>query len=421
MTNCNTLGHRLKRGLLKFSEKISLGLPKPGQKFVADMIYGITASGSSMLTEISRALKEDIAPIKTVNRLSRNLANFTHSQVLMANLLEETRPRLGKNTMLLVDLSDVTKPCSPKMEAIGSVKDGSTGEFADGYWTMGVVALTEETQHPVPVYEKLYPCTAQGGMGSNAETKAALQYLRQNFGANVVRVFDRGFDSGKMLRELSGLGEKFIVRVAQNRVAVHGGKKTKTEDIVRGLVCEHSLRFQSKSGDISQCRIGMTQVAFPNLGNLKVNLVVCKNFGKEPLVLYTNLDECLDTLALRVVKGYLMRWRIEEFYAFKKQGLGFENFRIRKLAAIQNLDILLTIAAAFVALQCDKINESSFTIELIRLSKPVQKLSNFLESTKFLCYALVAGFSRALAPLRCAISHFFLHPNPSSQLCLPGF
>ena len=400
MTYYNTLGNRLKRGLLQFSENISLGLQKTQRKFVADMIYGITASGSSKLTRIGRSLKEGIALKKTEERLRRNLANFSQTDLLMSNLLEEVRPSLGDNTMLLVDLSDVTKACSPKMEAIGSVRDGSTGKFADGYWTMGVVALTDETQHPVPVYEKLFPCKDQGGEGFNAETEKALQNLRENFQPSVVRVFDRGFDSGKTLRDLSGRDEKFILRVNQNRVAVHSGQKTLIQDIVRSLNCEHKMRFQSKTGNISECLIGMTQVILSNEKNLRVNLVVCKNFGKEPLVLYTNLDENLDTLAVRVVKGYLTRWRIEEFYAFKKQGLGFEEFRVRRLKAIQNLDILLTAAAAFIALQCDKVNHGTLAVELIQLSKPVEKVAVFLKSTKFLCYALFDGILCALGSLR---------------------
>lgn len=44
------------------------------------MVYGMLASGSSMLSEISRDLNEKIPLIKTVNRLSRNLADFSDDE-----------------------------------------------------------------------------------------------------------------------------------------------------------------------------------------------------------------------------------------------------------------------------------------------------------------------------------------------------
>ena len=76
MLNYNTLNGNLKRGILNYSQKISKGLNRPDKKFVTDMLYGTLASGSCMLSEISRSLHENIKLIKTVNRLSRNLADF---------------------------------------------------------------------------------------------------------------------------------------------------------------------------------------------------------------------------------------------------------------------------------------------------------------------------------------------------------
>ena len=421
MINYSTLGNGLKRGLLRFSEKISKGLTKPMRKFIADMVYGITASRSCKLTNIGRALKEDILLKKVVDRLGRNLANFSEKETLMANYLTAVRPSIGKDTMFLVDGGDVTKPCSSKMEAIGSVYDASTGEFGDGYWTMGVAALTEKNNQPIPVYERLYPCKEQGGGGFNAETKAALEYLRENFDKSIPRVFDRGFDSGDIMKELVKYEETFIIRQNQNRVVVHKGKRTKIEAVVRGLVCQQELTFQSKTGNISKCKIGMTQVVLPKLGNLKLNLVVCKEFGENPLVLYTNLDETIESIAVRVVKGYLLRWRIEEMYAFKKQGLNFEDFRVRSLEAIQTLDLLLTVVVGYIGTLSAKVQEEAFVIELISVSKRIQKNSVFLKETKFFYYAVLDGITCVLGYLRCGISYYFKPPPKSYQLCLQGF
>lgn len=49
MTNYNTLTHNLKRGFLKFSEKISKNLSRPDFKFISQMIYGILKAQSCQL------------------------------------------------------------------------------------------------------------------------------------------------------------------------------------------------------------------------------------------------------------------------------------------------------------------------------------------------------------------------------------
>ncbi|MCL2334435.1 MAG: transposase [Endomicrobia bacterium] len=241
----NTTGNRLKRGLLNFTKSISDGFTKPTGKFIADMVYGMIGSGSCKLTEIGRELKEEISFKKTVDRLGRNLSAFSEKEVLMTNYLAMVRPYFGADTMLLIDGGDVTKPCSPKMEAIGSVYDASESKYGDGYWTMGAVALTENGQ-PIPVYENLYPCKAQGGDGFSAETKRVLEHLRKTFGGNVPRIFDRGFDSGNVVKELCRNNEAFILRVNQNRVVVHNGKETNTEMLVVDLICV-SKRLQKYS------------------------------------------------------------------------------------------------------------------------------------------------------------------------------
>jgi len=422
MTNFNTLGNGLKRGIIGFSKKISVGYSKPMQRFIADMVYGIIASGSCKLTDISRALKEDITLKKTIDRLGRNLGNFTARDALTSNYLAAVRPSLGADTMLLVDGGDVTKPCSKKMEAIGSVFDASTRTYGDGYWTMGVAALTENTSQPIPIYEKLYPCKKQGGHGFTVETEAALQYLRENFSADIPRIFDRGFDSGDLIQGLVGNGEKFILRQNQNRVVVHKGKRSKIDAVVRGLECQYELSFKSRTGNKSTCKIGMTEVVLPNLNHLKIQLVVCKEFGENPLVLYTNLCENTESVAVRIVKAYLMRWRIEEYYAFKKeQGMQFEDFRVRSLDKIQNLDLLLTIAIGYIGILCEKVNEELYVMELISASKRIQKTDAFIKKTKFIYYAVHNGITYVLGYLKRGINNYFNPQISSRQLCIYGF
>ena len=418
MTHYNTLGNRLKVGIVNFSSKISRGFKKTTRKFIADMLFGIICANSCKLTEISRALKEPIALKKTTERLGRNLSDFSEKDraILMNDYLATAKSSIGLDTMILIDGSDVTKPCSPKMEAIGYVRDGDTGKFAPGYWTIGAVALSSENRQPIPVYENLYPCKKQGGLGATAETAKCLQNLRENFNADIPRVFDRGFDTQGIAKDLLENGEMFIIRTSQNRTVVHNGKKSYINDIAKKAVCEHKLLYTSKSGENVKCQIGMTQVTIPSFNNAKLNLVVCRGFG-EPLILYTNLQEDFEFIAVRIVKAYLMRWRIEEYYAFKKQGLKFEDFRVRSINSIKNLNLLLTIAIGYIAMLSDN-SACTAVIELIEISKRVQKTVAFLKKTKFLFYAILSGITAAFASLRCGISHYFAPVPRDNQLMI---
>ena len=418
MSDYNILGNKVRQKLLTYARKLSQDFTKPKQRFIADMLTGTLSSNSSKLTDIGRELKEDIELKKTVERLGRNLCEFSQGKELMQNYLSTMKQVIGADTMLLVDGGDVTKACSPKMECIGSVKDGSTGKFADGYWTMGAVALSDKCRQPIPVYEELYPCKKQGGAGHSAETLKCLQHLRENFANDIVRLFDRGFDSGAIITDLVKQDEKFILRSNQNRVVIHKGKQTYINDVVRGLVCENELVFESKSGNKNTCKIGMTQILLPNIGNIRLNLVVCKQFGDKPLVLLTNLSEELEEIALRVVKVYLMRWRIEEFYGFKKQGLNFEDFRVRSLNSIKNLDLFLTIAVGFIGMLSDN-KDTMLVMELISTSKRIPKFHKFMKHTKFFFYAVLDGMTRVLASLKYGISRFFLPQHKPLQLSLP--
>ena len=73
MINLTSNTYQMKREILQFSNKIAKKLPKPEQKFNADMVYGILASGSCLLTDIVDQLHEDTKKVNSVERLTRHL------------------------------------------------------------------------------------------------------------------------------------------------------------------------------------------------------------------------------------------------------------------------------------------------------------------------------------------------------------
>ena len=125
MRNYTTDTYQMKREILSFSKKISMGCTRDKQKFTADMIYGLLSAKSCVLSEIAHELQEPIRKKNTIDRLSRQLAEGTeHAAVL--NYSRLVKKCLPEKPLVFVDDSDVVKPYGKKFEDLGIVRDGSS-------------------------------------------------------------------------------------------------------------------------------------------------------------------------------------------------------------------------------------------------------------------------------------------------------
>ena len=73
----------------------------------------------------------------------RNLQNLSKTDLtkeLSTALLKRAGKRVGKETVLSLDLSDIRKEYAKSMEHLALVRDGSTGEVhSPGYWLCSVL------------------------------------------------------------------------------------------------------------------------------------------------------------------------------------------------------------------------------------------------------------------------------------------
>jgi len=126
------VGDRLREQIHRFSGEICTGLGKVAGRFVEEMIVGIWASGSVVLTRIGRSLEEGISLRDTHKRLSRNLAKGAIRGRANKVLLEQRAEWVGQERLLVVDISDLIKKCARKMEHLGEVRDGSEKKLGKG-------------------------------------------------------------------------------------------------------------------------------------------------------------------------------------------------------------------------------------------------------------------------------------------------
>ena len=378
MNNHSILGSNVKRALLRFSERISNGLTRPEFKFVAQMMYGILSAQSCHLSKIARELNEKSSLKKTIERLSRNLGSFRGRERLLGNYMDKVKGGVSEKTLLLFDGSDVAKPCSPAMEYIGKVYDGSTGEIAEGYFTLGVTALTPERKMPVCVYTRVYSAAESGFISEDDEVLKALDFVSVHFKKTNIRVFDRGYDANVYYERLLDRNEAFVIRAKKNRDILYKDERINILALAKRFKGKYSLKFHKKNGMAADCKISIVSVKLPCRPDKELNLVICNGFGQAPLMLLTNLKSDDGRLPVVITKVYLLRWRIEEFYGFKKQQLDFEGFRVRSLQSIRNLDLLVTIAVGWIGLISEKSDERIMVMELIHISRRIYGTPNFV-------------------------------------------
>ena len=113
-----------------FMVKMFHGFPKPQNKFIRDMVYGIQATGDTIITDIARAVAPEDKHRNVENRLSRNLqAEGLHEKIRDAIQADAVR-FIDRNTLVIYDPTDICKPHSYKMEKLSLVRDASRSSRA---------------------------------------------------------------------------------------------------------------------------------------------------------------------------------------------------------------------------------------------------------------------------------------------------
>ncbi len=410
MINYSRLGYEIKRDFTNFSLRISKGLKRPQEKFVHQMIYGILAGNKLHLSEIARALKESITLKKTIDRLSKNLHAFDGKDSVMHNYLGLVRQQVKDDyAVIIIDNSDIAKPASTKLEALSEIRDGSTGEITQGYLTIEAAVLSEKGKMPLPVYEKVFSAAEKGFISETHENLCCLQSLTENFSSRCVRTLDRGFDANEYYRYFLKHGEHFVIRAKKNRNVIYGGQTCNIMDVALRYKGAYRMDFKDKKGRTIRCKMSCIPVRLCEFPSRELVLAVVYGFGEEPMLLLSSLKmQEKKKLCHIITKVYLLRWRIEEYFRFKKQQFELEDLRVMSLQSIRNLNLLAMLAVGYISLATSVHKDSIFLAEIKECSKRIYGMPQFVY------YAIGYALERVLSMSRSGISSF-LPPRVKSQ------
>ena len=407
MLNSTSITYQMKREILTFSNKISKCLHKPERKFAADMTYGMLASGSCLLTDIVDQLHENSKKVNSVERLTRHLNKGTSDKALKS-YLTTVKKWTPSDPVIHIDDSDVVKPDGYKFEALGLVRDGSESSntknvYKKGYHVTEACVLAQNS-HPVSIYSHIHSSKEKNYSSANDITFAAMKRGAALFG-KATFALDRGYDDNKMFLKLDELQQDYVIRLKSNRKLFYHRKWTLATELSnrrKGKV-KMNLFYKGKNHEayLSHIKVQITA------SRKNIYLVLVYGITEHPMMLVTNKEIKSKDDVINIAKIYFSRWRIEEYFRCKKQMFQFENFRVRKLAAINALNFYITLCMAFLALISMKSESNALKFFIIQKADPIK------EKVQFCYYRLAKGIRGILSYAKEGIRLWFRTKRPT--------
>ncbi len=235
MNNYTTEIAQVKRDILNFSKKISFGLCKPLQKLCQDMIYGINARKSVLLSDIARGLQETSKISYVVDRLSGHLNNMDeeNEKEIRKNYTKEALKYIDSDDEYIVvlnDDTDINHEQAKKMEDLCTIRDASSKQekYVNGYKVCEYAALSKNMKSPISLYSEVYSTISDGFISENAKTiKGEEEVVDILSSINKKPIFtrDRGYDANEFLKRDIEKDIKFITRLKKNRDLIFKIKK----------------------------------------------------------------------------------------------------------------------------------------------------------------------------------------------------
>lgn len=389
MNKHSKIAGKVKLQIKKFAGEIGKGLKKTRKRFMEEMLFGIQAERDIKLSNVARSLNEEIKPIKTENRLSRQLNTEDLTEEINGKIIKDGAKRIKKDTVLALDLTSIEKEYGKKMENMARVWSGTKKENVNGYWMCEVIGAEVKGEEVVPLYSETYSQEAEGFLSENDQIFRAIKEVSKQTEGRGIYAMDRGMDRSEILIKMGLNGHRYVIRGKGNRSVINRrGKKVNIMRMARGIKCNEKYEiYVDREGAKEKKQIRIGKARGIKIAEKVMNVVVAKGFGKEPMILMTNAEKS----GKEIVEIYLTRWKCEEGFRFLKQEYNLEDIRVRKYVGLRNLTVILHAVFYFLSV------ELGMRIKLnILLSRITEKAKRFFEIPVFKQYAIADGLHRIL-------------------------
>ena len=376
MYNFTINTYEMKREIINFSQNIAKGVNKSTSKFIMDMEYGISKSGSCLISKISRSLDESIKLQNTIERLCDNLVNLNDDEIniIKNNYYNEVKDLFPEEPIAIFDDSDIAKRYGKKFEDLDDVIDASSinKEIVKGYHVCEAVVLGKNEKQPISLYSEIYSCKSKGFISMNKYTNESIEIVRNILKRKCNMIFDRGYDDNKIIDLVDKNEDYFVIRMDDNRTFLFKGKKKNCYEMAIKRKGKVKMTLWFDDNDKYEVAISHTKVTLPyNKRNYELVFVYGLSEDK-PMILLTNREIKSKEDLIRVERLYFYRWRIEEYFRSKKQEYQMENFRVRTLKSINVLNLMLTIHMGHIGKLVENMDKKLLTIKIIERSQSLR-------------------------------------------------
>lgn len=373
----------VRRRLCVFARRVARSVSDSRrQRFLEEMVNGLVIGGHVHLSKIARAAgrgDEDIHAAE--KRLSRHLDSEHWSmQPLIEDLRSWSAADIQKQSLIVADLTDISKYYARSLEGLGKVRDASDPDkrLAPGYMLfeayvrVGKWQLRPLTIEPLKTY-------AGGPTSENDEILQHIFAIHQAAGGLGTWVLDRGADRRELLLPLLKRNVGFIVRQRGDRhVQTEGGRTLAIEELAQEIFTKHRPRRWPQAGWTQT-----VTVRLPEAPEHELLLVLhWKRGDSKPLLLLVSPAARLPGRSgAWFVKAYHRRWGVEDATWGIKQRFHLEQFLVRSWRSIRRLIALVALAFYWLNLWGDDSFQSlreAFLRHRWRLPKEVTYLFDWL-------------------------------------------
>lgn len=180
------------------------------------------------------------------------------------------------------------------------------------------------------------------------------------------------------------------------------------------------LKHTDKYGKKHTLKIWHVQVKLPELKGQIFTLLIVHGYDKkdpEPCLLLTNTDANGKQKSISILKIYLCRWRIEEYYRFKKVQFDLENIRVLSLKSIKTLNLLVSILTGWLSVMSANRGDSLLLNHIFKCAKRIYAIP------RFTLYAVADGIFEIFSKSVTGIANLLKHKlrkrlSPHKPRCL---
>src|SRR4030042_296923 len=120
-------------------------LDRPRKKFLMQVTGAILLSGSLVVTEIARWIRDECSD--RFYQLKRLLNHLVSSEgdlsEAVGSYLRFMARYIQQDTPILIDITDIAKPGARRMKYLAMVRDGSEDKLVAGYWCVEAYAYLQ--------------------------------------------------------------------------------------------------------------------------------------------------------------------------------------------------------------------------------------------------------------------------------------